>query len=435
MDYYQDQEKVCLKLGYGDEFVELEYPRRKLLGVLTSKKIEEEREEEDIVKEALQRPVDSRKLSSLVLKGEKVVIIINDMTRLWVRHHVFMPILLEELNKGGIRDEDILVISATGAHREQTEAEWRELVGDEVFNRVGIMDHRAKAHDEMVNLGITKFGTPIEVNKEIVNADRVIITSGIVYHFLAGYGGGKKALMPGVCSYDSIMTNHKLSLNPNGRGLNPKVKAGKLDDNPISEDMLQVANTVGVDFAFNVVIDEERHRIAYATAGEVENSHILGAKFVDKYFGIKIDKQADLIIASCGGYPKDIDLYQTYKTVHNMVPALKPGGVGILLSECREGIGNEKFYTIFTDHENNDEREDYLRENYNIAGFMGFSQAIWAEEYKLILVSDLPDEKIRNMNMIPAKSLKNALDIAGDYLAAEHNAYIMPTGAVTYPLT
>ena len=427
-------EKVNFKLGYGDSFKELSFPRENLLGVLTSKDIEKNQSEKEIIIEALENPIDSPLLSEIVSPGEKIVIVINDITRLWVRHHAFMPYILEELTKAGVKDEDVLIISATGAHREQTEDEWRELVGEAVFNRIKIMDHRSTSSDEMVNLGKTDYGTPIEVNKEVLEADRVIITSGIVYHFLAGYGGGKKAVMPGVCSYDSIMANHKLALNPKGKGLNPEVKAGKLDNNPISEDMLQVVSKVGVDFALNVVIDEEKHEIAYATAGEMEKSHRKGAEFVDKYFGIKIEEQADLVIASCGGYPKDIELYQTYKTVHNIVPALKPGGVGILLTECREGVGNEKFYTIFTEHEDNEARENFLREKYNIAGFMGFSQAIWAEEYTFIIISSLPDEKIKNMNMIPAKDLDQALELAKEFLPDDYKAYVMPTGAVTYPL-
>lgn len=429
-----NKDNLKVELGYGDDAIELKYPEKNVIEVLNFKRIEKTRKEEDIIKEALNNPIDSNRLGEIVSEGEKVVILINDMTRLWVRHHVFMPYILEELNKAGVKDKDILIISATGAHREQTEEEWRELVGNEVFNRIKIMDHRSTSSHEIVNLGQTDYGTSIEVNKEVVNADRVIITSGIVYHFLAGYGGGKKALMPGVCSYDSIMANHKLALNPHGKGLNSEVKAGKLDNNPISVDMLQVANKVGVDFALNVVIDEKDHKIAFATAGDMEKSHRIGAQFVDKYFGIEIEEKADLVIASCGGFPKDIDLYQTYKTVHNIVPALKPGGVGVLLSECREGVGNEKFYTIFTEHENNDARENYLRKNYNIAGFMGFSQAIWAEEFNFIIVSSLHEEKIKNMNMTPASSINEAIEIANKFLDEKHRAYIMPKGAVTYPL-
>lgn len=428
-------EKIRAELGYGEKVVELEISPDNLLGILTSEEIEESRKEEEIIKDALGNPVDSPELSRVVSPGEKIVIIINDMTRLWVRHHVFMPYILEELNKAGVSDEDILVISATGAHREQSRDEWKQLVGQEVFDRVKIMDHRASSPEEMTNLGVTSYGTPIEVNREVVEADRVIVTSGIVYHFLAGYGGGKKAVMPGVCSYESIMSNHKLALNPHGSGLNPEVKAGKLNGNPASEDMFEVAKKVGVDFALNVVIDEKSHKIAFASAGDIESSHRLGAEFVDKYFGIETFKEADLVVASCGGYPKDIDLYQTYKTVHNVVPALKPGGVGIILSECREGVGNENFYTIFTQHPDNESREKFLRKEYNIAGFMGFSQAIWAQEYNFIVVSSLPPEKIKNMNMIPAQDLDEALDTARAYLPRDYLAYIMPTGSVTYPLT
>ncbi|MBT9158653.1 MAG: hypothetical protein DDT36_01671 [Firmicutes bacterium] len=239
--------------------------------------------------------------------------------------------------------------------------------------------------------------------------------------------------MPGVSSYESIMANHKLSLNPNGSGLNPDVQAGKLFGNPLSEDMVEAARMAGADFIVNSIVNDE-HKLALAVAGDLTAAHEAGGVLVDEYFGVPIQELADLVIASCGGYPKDINLYQTYKTAHNMVRALKPGGVGILLSQCCEGIGNDKFRTICTDFPDNEAREVELRNNYEIASFMGYTQLLWTQQNRIIIVTSLPKQEIRQMGMIPACTLDEALSIAEGLLDDNYKVYLMPYAATTFPL-
>lgn len=307
------------------------------------------------------------------------------------------------------------------------------LVGAAVCRRIKVVDHDCRDAG-MVNLGTTSHGTPIRINRLVYEADRIICTSGIVYHFLAGYGGGKKAIMPGVSSFESIMANHKLSLNPLGPGLNPDVCAGKLTGNPLSEDMLEAARLADADFMVNSIINNDEHRVALAVAGDLVAAHAAGAALVDEYFGVSINGLADLVIASCGGYPKDINLYQTYKTVHNMVRAMKPGGVGILLSESCEGIGDDKFRTICTDFPDNESREQELKNNYEIASFMGYTQLLWAQQNHIIIISSLPPEQVRQMGMIPSASLDEALSLAEGLLGRDYSVYLMPAAATTLPL-
>ncbi|MGM0651864.1 MAG: lactate racemase domain-containing protein [Bacillota bacterium] len=180
--------------------------------------------EEKLINDALAKPVDSPPLSQLVNKGEKACIIIGDMTRVWARYHLLVPPLLDHLNRGGIPDENVIIISATSDHREQSADEHRTLVGDEVYDRVKVVDHRAREADNMVYMGDTSYGTPVFTNRQVAEADRVILTGGIVYHFLAGWGDGKKAIIPGVAGYKTIMKNHSLVFHPEeGCGLNPAV--------------------------------------------------------------------------------------------------------------------------------------------------------------------------------------------------------------------
>lgn len=420
------------KLAYGNTEFTFSMNPENVLGVLRPKELPSPASEEELVREAMENPVGAPKLRELVRPNETACIIVGDMTRLWVRHHVMVPLILDELNRGGIPDENITVISATGAHREQTREEHIKLIGEAACNRVKVVDHNCK-ESELADLGTTTHGTPVRINKHVADADRVIITGGIVYHFLAGYGGGKKAIMPGVADYEGIMANHRLALNPDGPGLNPNVCAGKLHGNPLADDMTQAVRKVGVDFLVNAIVNEE-HKIALAVAGDPLAAHEKGCALVDHYFGVPIAAQADLVIASCGGYPKDINFYQTYKTAHNMVPAMKKGGVGILLSESCEGVGNELFYTICSHYAHNDERENALRCDFEIASFMGYTQLVWAQENRFIAVSSLPEEQLREMGMMPAKSLDEALAIAKEWLGHSFKAYIMPEGSTTFPI-
>jgi nickel-dependent lactate racemase len=420
------------RFAYGNGELACRLNPDRILGTLRPKPLPSPDNEEEVVRRAMENPIGSPCLQELVRPGEKVSILIGDMTRLWARYHVMVPVILKELNEAGIPDGDITIVSATGAHRAQTAEEHEMLVGVDVCRRVKVVDHDCRDAG-LVNLGTTSRGTPIRINRLVYEADRIICTSGIVYHFLAGYGGGKKAIMPGVSSFESIMANHKLSLNPLGPGLNPDVCAGKLAGNPLSEDMLEAARLAEADFMVNSIINGEQ-RVALAVAGDMVAAHEAGAALIDEYFSVSISELADLVIASCGGYPKDINLYQTYKTAHNMVRAMKPGGVGILLSESCEGIGNDNFRTICTDFPDNDSREQELRTNYEIASFMGYTQLLWAQQNHIIIVSSLSPELVRQMGMIPAANLVEALSIAEGILNKDYNVCLMPTAATTLPL-
>jgi nickel-dependent lactate racemase len=419
-------------LAFGKSTLALNLEQERVLAVLRPQKLISSESEAAVVRNALENPIGSQRLREIARAGETACVVVGDMTRLWARYHVLVPPILEELNAAGIPDKSITIVSATGAHRTQSRDEHAKLVGEEVYRRVHMVEHDCRASD-LVDFGCTSSGTPVRINRHVAAANRVVLTSGIVHHFLAGYGGGKKAIMPGTASFEGIMANHRLSLNPAGPGLNSEVRAGKLAGNPLSADMIEAARLVGVDLIVNSIINEE-HKVALAVAGELVAAHEAGAALVDEYFGVPISKQADLVVASCGGYPKDINFYQTYKTAHNMVRALKKGGVGILLSECCEGIGNDKFYTICAGFADNMAREQELRQNYEIASFMGYTQLLWAQENRLIVVSSLPEEQVREMGMTPAKTLEEAMQLARKWLPDDFGAYIMPAGAATFPI-
>jgi nickel-dependent lactate racemase len=424
---------MLLELMYGDKKLSLEYPDDRVKQILEAKPLPVPASEEDLVREALAHPIDSAPLRELVKPGETACVIVGDMTRVWARYHVLVPFILEELNRGGIPDRDIFIISATGDHRAQTPGEHAILVGKDAYSRVEVFDHDARDNDSLVYVGTTSRGNRVLINRRVAEADRVVITSGIVYHFLAGWGGGKKAIIPGVAAKDTIMKNHSLAFNPDGLGLNPAVCSGRLDGNPLSDDMVQGASLVGPDFMVNTIINEEVHKIARVVAGNYLTAHREGCHFVDRHFKVDIADQAEVVIASCGGYPKDINLYQTYKTLYNSSFALKKGGTLILLSESREGLGNPEFSDILKDYAGSAAREETLRRDYSIGGHMGYHTAFLAEQNDILLISGLPEADVRLTGFKPAESPEEALAFVRKKHGGLPPAYIMPRGGATLP--
>ncbi len=423
-------------LPYGDGEYPLELSGGEVKNVLEGIPLPVAESEEEEVARALEAPIDSAPLSELVKEGEKVCIIVGDMTRLWVRHHVLLPPIVDALNRAGVPDRDIFIVSATGDHREQSPEEHRQIAGEEMCARFPVYDHRARAEEELVFLGHTAFGTPVSLNRRVVEADRVILTGGIVYHFLAGWGGGKKAVLPGISGFETIMKNHSLAFHPEpGRGIDERVRAGVLDGNPCSEDMVQGTSLLGPDFLVNSIINEEAHRTAKVVAGSYLTAFNRGCGYADAHFGVTIDEPAELVIASCGGFPKDINFYQTYKTIYNAHFALREGGTMILLSESREGMGNDDFASIFHDYTSNPEREAALRKQFTIGGYMGYHSAVIAEKNDLLVLTEMEDAAVRAMGMTPMVSLEEGLEFVRQKHGAIPPCYVMPHGGTTLPRT
>ncbi len=422
------------QLSYGEKKLELDMPSNLVRRVIDAKPLPAIEDEETVVSKALSEPIGTLRLPELVKPAEKVCIVIGDLTRLWVRHDRILRPLLDELNRGGVRDSDITIISATGDHRPQSREEHGLLVGEEVLKRVRVIDHNARDREKLKYLGSTSRGTPVYLNRHALEADRLILTGGIVYHFLAGWGGGKKALLPGLAGYETIMKNHSLAfLPPPHEGLNPAVCAGVVEGNPCSDDMLEGAAMGGPDFLVNVIIDDNRHSIAYAVAGHYNEAFLKGCSLVDQHFSVTIGEPSEAVIASCGGYPKDVNFYQTYKTLYNAHFALRKGGTLILVSESREGLGSEDYAGIITGYRTNAEREKALRLEYTIGAHMGYHTAVLAEEHDILLLTKLPKKIVDAMGMIKINSLEEGIK----FLQKKHGkvppAYLMPHGGSTLP--
>ena len=389
----------------------------------------------ELVRDALAHPIDSKPLKELVKPGESVCIIISDVTRRWQSPETSIPIVVEELESAGIRDEDILILSATGTHRRQTPEEHMGLVTEAVYRRIRVEDHVCTDEDNLQMVGTTSYGTPVLLDKRALACDHIVLTGGVVYHFMAGFGGGRKSILPGIAGRETIMKNHNLALNPGlGNGSNPEVRSANMtDSNPVHADMMEACAMAKPSFLINVVVDDNQ-KIIGVFAGNWITAHRAACDLVDRMYGVPAKEQTELVIASAGGYPKDLNFYQTIKTLSNALVVAKEGGTIILVTKSDEGFGNDDTQRQIAGYETMLEREKDLRENFSIGAFIGYLFAEAGEKYNMIAVTDIPQADFGTAKIHVVSTLDEALELARQYHGGKlPRATLMPHGANTLP--
>lgn len=413
-------------------------PESRVKEVLTSNKLTlPVRTVPEIINDALDHPIGAGTLDTVIHAGDTVAVLISDVTRRWQSPETYLPILIERLNACGVPDRDIRIIAATGTHRRQTAAEHAGLLGPALAKRFAILDHVCDDKEHLQYMGVTRRGTPVWLNSAAMGCDKLILTGGVVYHFLAGFGGGRKSIVPGIAGRETINTNHCNALLPGfGSGSNPQACSGNLSpENPFHDDLQECAAFAKPAYLLNVVADADQNVVA-AFAGDWLKAHRAAAELVEKMDGVTIAARRKLVIASAGGYPRDINLYQTSKTLANALLTVAEGGTMILLSQCGEGFGDPGCEAQITGYDSMADRERALRADFSIGGYVGFDFAEAAEKYHLILVTGLPAEKFAKTKIRTAKTLDEALDIAAGLNGGSLDgldAALLPTGAETRP--
>lgn len=425
--------EIHMKYGHGEFAAEVN--SKNILEVIEGTRENSTKTEEDILDEALARPIDSARLSQLVHAGETVCIVIPDITRAWQHTDRYLYKIVDELNAGGVRDEDIVFLSATGTHRKQTPEEHAQLLGPKLSSRFTIIDHDCLDNESNVYLGNTSFGNRVSLDRRALECDNVVLTGAIVYHFLAGWSGGKKAIVPGIAAYETIMSNHALSLKPEfGAGIVESVRSANIEENPVHQDMMEAASFIKPLFLFNVVMGHDG-KVVGAVAGNYITAHAQGRKIVDRTDSVKIKGKSDVVIATSGGYPKDINLYQSIKLLINAREAVRENGTIIMITECSEGIGDDEgINTILTKFKNLEERERYLRDAYTIAKFVGYYFCSTAAQYNLILVTSIEPELLKTTGITVVKTLDEAIRLVFEKHGPDCTINLMPHGANTFPV-
>lgn len=353
--------------------------------------------------------------------GERICIITSDITRPMPSKIALLP-LLDELARAGVHRRDVLIVFALGSHRKHTEEEMRYLVGDEVFETVRCLDADAS---DCVHLGVTPSGTPVDVCRPVAEADRVICMGNIEYHYFAGYSGGAKAIMPGVSTRAAIQSNHSQMVQE-------AAHAGKLEGNPVRDDIDSVTDFIRIDFILNVVLNEKK-QIIKAVAGHHIHAHRAGCAFLDTMYKVAIPRRADLVLASPGGYPKDINLYQAQKALDNSKHAVREGGIIILCASCKEGLGEGVFERWMTQSPSVDFMVEEIQRNFELGGHKAAAIGMVMQKCKVFLVSDLEEDFVRSIYFTPFQTLEEAYAAATAELGGCASVIVMPYGGSTLP--
>ena len=354
------------KLKYGDGEVAVRLDNAKSVTVLNENAMAPIKNLPAAFEEAVGNAcVDSPALAALIKKDDLVTIVISDITRFWMRQDKIVPLLVDFLHeKIGVAYANIVVLVALGTHRPQTEEELARLVTPRVKELVRVVNHDCMA-DDLVFAGKTSRGTEVWVNKLAVGR-KVIVVSGTMHHLMAGYGGGRKSIVPGIAGKKTINQNHLHSLSPDLPRSNPLIGMGVLAKNPVNEDMTEAAALVKPAFGINIVINSHNEHCALV-CGHWQAAWEESCRLINSAMEVPIEQKADVVIVSCGGYPKDINLYQAVKSLFNAVQAIKEGGLLVFLAECREGGGAPEFFDWIVPLRQG-RLDEALRANFSIAG-------------------------------------------------------------------
>ena len=425
------------QLPYGNGFQEVTLPEEKVLYVIHGNKADVLEDITAATLAAVRCPIASQPLQKVVRKGDKVAVIVSDVTRL-VRTAEFLPVIISEINAAGVPDEDITIIVATGTHRAHTHDEDIAVCGKDIVKRIKIHQHDSRNNEELTDLGVTSFGTPILIDSYVAEADKVIITGAVSLHPMAGFGGGRKAVMPGVSGHATIMHNHAIALAPKvGDGCNPLCETGLLEGNPLHEDMVEVTKKLDPAFLVNMVFTPEG-KLHEVVAGHWYKAWEKGCKDLVAMAGVPIKELADVVFASAGGSPKDMNLYQSCKAHMNAVFAVKKGGIMILTLECPD-IKEPAIFTDWFSKSDVLQFEKDVRADFSIPAFVAFKTRCIVNSLTTYLVTKPENfEFVRQTGQIPVASLEEAWLLTQQELAKQgkddYKITIMGHASATMPV-
>ena len=416
------------KFRYGNTAVSLPVEENRVIGVIEGNEIEPIKDIRGALLGALDAPIDSLPLSDVASKASSIVIVVSDMTRYWMRQDIIVPLIVEYLvDKCGKSYSDLEIVIATGTHVGGSEEDLRTLVTSDIFDKVKTVNHDCRS-DDLVYLGTTSYGTPVKINKDAAEADLVICLGAATYHVMAGFGGGRKSILPGISALETIKHNHAYSLAPDKFITNPEIGNGVLDGNPLNEDMLEAAAMMRNLFMITLVTDAE-FRLASIFAGHWRTSWERACDDVRRIYTVPIKEKADVVITSCGGFPKDESLYQGTKAVDNVISALKDGGTLILLLEGRNGGGSPDYFDwIGPLVDGSFEKE--LRDNFTVGGYIFFLNCEQASRFNILMYSSIPAETVKPMGINAYDDLDKLMadaDLEGKSI------YVIPTGSTVLP--
>lgn len=407
-------------LAYGPGKLEVLLPAGLEVGVLLPPNSRPLADPAQAIRQALRQPLGCPPLAELVQPGDRVCIVLSDRTRV-TGHAVFLPVLLEEIFRCTASVPD--VIFASGAHRPMTPGEMVAALGP-LAGAVTFAAHDATG--DCRYLGHTGRGTPVRINSRALAADHLILTGKVVHHAFAGFGGGPKALFPGLAALASIEANHRLMLEPGAA-------VGIREGNPLYEDLAEAAALARPRFLLNTLLDPQG-RLTGVFAGEVAAAHRAACASAARSCEVAIDGLADLVLAGAGGHPLDIDLYQSQKALENACRAVRPGGVVILAAACPDGAGNAAFERWVREYRTPAALTAALARRFELGGHKAWGLARLTGRATVVLVSELEPETVRAFGLEPAASIAAAITRGRAIAGGRPSVYLLPAAGITVPM-
>lgn len=285
---------------------------------------------------ALDAPLGSPPLAELAGGKRTAAISVCDITRP-APNPLTLPFVLRRLEQAGLHREDITILIATGLHRAATDAEIRQICGEEIAEAYRVVNHDARNLSQHRHLGSSASGTPVHIDERFMAADLHVTLGFIEPHLMLGFSGGRKLVAPGLAAQETIKVLHSPKFMRDGRAVE-----GSTEDNPLHRELLEIARMARHDFMLDVALARDRS-IAGVFAGHPEKAHRRGVEFVSRLMVETLDEPVDAAITSAAGHPLDLTFYQTIKGVTAASHIVKPGGRILVVGACEEGAGAPEF--------------------------------------------------------------------------------------------
>lgn len=406
----------AIDLRYGSSSISIEYPQERftVLGTECAGKPMSDA----AIGEKLEFPVGSDSLDTL---GSRVLIVVPDATR-DVGCGQVLNVLVRRLIAAGTEPSSITIIFATGIHRAVSEAEKSSILTPFIAQRIKTLSHGPRDLMQIVNAGTTSAGIAVELNRALFEYDHVILIGGVTFHYFAGFTGGRKLVCPGLASSKTTKATHKLAFDCDRKTRRSGVGPGRLDGNAVHEAFVEAAGFAAPAFAINTIVNASGD-VVDLYCGNWIASHRAACEAYAAANTIKIAEKRELVIASCGGYPHDIDIIQAHKSLAAAADACVEGGKIILIAECMEGTGRSDFLTWF-ENEASEQLANRLCDSYHVNGQTAWSLLTKNEKYQVSIMSGMEDDVVRRMRMSPIAP-------AGirEIIASGEPGYIIPNGA------
>jgi nickel-dependent lactate racemase len=415
---------TTFNLPYGKSSLTFTLPEGFVAKTLEPKDVPAATDPVSRVEKALSKPVGGVELSQFH-NARTVSIAVNDKTRP-VPHQHLLPPLLKRLEALGIPPTAIQLFIATGTHPFMPPEEYPRILPAEVINRYSITCHEADDHNNLVHLGTTARGTPVWVNKSYLEADLRVVVGNIGPHQFQGFSGGVKSAAIGLAGRETINHNHAMMTDP-------KAQVGWYKDNPPRQDIEEIGQKIGVHFALNAILNSQKE-IVHALAGDPRAIMEVGIPLAREVYLVEVDTQYDFVIASPGGYPKDLNLYQTQKALGHASLITRDGGVIIITAACPEGSGSQSYESWMEGvHSIAEVFSRFQQEGFRVGPHKAFQIARDADRVNVFLVSDLSPEFTRRMLLTPASSVEEAFSLARKDLPPTPRGAVMPQATSTIP--